>query len=207
MKLPEKDIIEIVFNGCRFFVLPKVYEPAEDTFLVAENLDVGENDVVLDLGTGCGILGVLAAKKAKKVVATDISPYSVRCARDNARQNGVFAKMDIREGSLFEPLRKSERFDVIVFNAPYLPTSDSEKKSWINKAWAGGRGGRDIIDPFLCEVPKYLKKWGRIFLVQSSLSDVDKTIRQFEESGLDAMVIAEKKFPFETIVVVRAVFH
>lgn len=129
MKLPEKDIIEIVFNGCRFFVLPKVYEPAEDTFLVAENLDVGENDVVLDLGTGCGILGVLAAKKAKKVVATDISPYSVRCARDNARQNGVFAKMDIREGSLFEPLRKSERFDVIVFNAPYLPTSDSEKKS------------------------------------------------------------------------------
>lgn len=43
--------------------------------------------------------------------------------------------------------------------------------------------------------------------MQSSLSDVDKTIRQFEESGLDAMVIAEKKFPFETIVVVRAVFH
>jgi len=207
MKLPEKDTKRILFNGCTFLVSQKVYEPAEDTFLLAENLVVNEDDVVLDVGTGCGILGVLAAKKAKKVVATDINPYAVSCAQMNARQNGVLAKMDIRQGSLFEPIKKNEKFDVIIFNAPYLPTSESEKKSWIGKAWAGGQSGRDIIEPFMSEVSKYLKKKGRIFLVQSSLSEIDKTIQRFKESGLDAKIVAEKKFPFETIVVLKAVFH
>jgi len=207
MKLPEKGVKRILFNGCTFYVSQKVYEPAEDTFLLAENLVVNEDDVVLDVGTGCGILGVLAAKKAKKVVATDINPYAVSCAQMNSRQNGVLAKMDIRQGSLFEPIKKNEKFDVIIFNAPYLPTSESEKKSWISKAWAGGQSGRDIIEPFMSEVSKYLKKKGRIFLVQSSLSEIDKTIQRFKESGLDAKIVAEKKFPFETIVVLKAVFH
>jgi len=207
MKSPEKSMKKVFFNDCTFYVSQKVYEPAEDTFLLAENLVVDENDIVLDVGTGCGILGILAAKKAKKVVATDINPYAVSCVQMNARQNGVLAKIDIRLGNLFEPIKPNEKFDVIIFNAPYLPTSESEKKSWIGKAWAGGQGGRDIIEPFVSEVPKYLKEKGRIFLVQSSLSDVDKTIRRFKESGLDAAIIAEKKFPFETIVVIRAVFH
>jgi release factor glutamine methyltransferase len=147
------------------------------------------------------------SQKAKKVVATDINPHAVSCVQMNARQNGVLAKMDIRLGNLFEPVEKDEKFDVIIFNAPYLPTSESEKKSWLGKAWAGGQSGRDIIEPFVSGVPKYLKKKGKIFLVQSSLSDIDRTIRRFKESGLDAMVIAEKKFPFENIVVIRAVFH
>jgi release factor glutamine methyltransferase len=207
MKSREKDMKRIVFNECTFYVSQEVYEPAEDTFLLAENLVVNENDVVLDMGTGCGILGILATKKAKKVVATDINPHAVNCTKANAGQNGVLAKMDIRLGNLFEPVKKNEKFDVIIFNAPYLPTSESEKKSWIGKAWAGGQSGRDIIEPFLSEAPKCLKKKGRIFLVQSSLSDIDRTIRRFKESGLDATVIAEKKFPFEIIVVIKAVFH
>jgi release factor glutamine methyltransferase len=196
----------ILFNDCTFYVSQKVYEPAEDTFLLAENLVVNENNVVLDVGTGCGILGILVAKKARKVVVTDINPYAVSCAKMNAKQNNVLAKMDIRQGDLFEPVKKGEKFDVILFNSPYLPTDESEEKSWIGKAWAGGRSGRDIIEPFLSEAPRYLKKNGRIFLLQSSLSDIDKTIRQFRKKGLDAYVIAEKKFPFETIVVIRAAF-
>lgn len=207
MKLPEKYVKRILFNNCTLYVSQRVYEPAEDTFLLAENLLVSENDVVLDVGTGCGILGVLAAKKARKVVATDINPYAVSCAQTNARENGVLAKMDIRLGSLFEPVKTGEKFDLIVFNAPYLPTSASEKKSWIGKAWAGGQSGREVIEPFLSESPKYLKKGGRILLVQSSLSDIDKTIRRFKENGLDATIISEKRFPFETIVVIKAVFR
>jgi release factor glutamine methyltransferase len=207
MKLREKDMKKICFDDCTFYVLQKVYEPAEDTFLLAESLVTDKNDVVLDVGTGCGILGVLAAKKAKKVVATDINPHAVRCARMNARQNGVQSKMDIRQGNLFESIEKDEKFDIIIFNAPYLPTSESEKRSWEGKAWAGGRSGRHVIEPFVCEAPKYLKKRGRIFLVQSTLSDIDKTIQQFKENGLSASIMAEKKFPFETIVMIKAVFH
>jgi len=206
IKSPEEDAKKIFFNDCIFYVSEKVYEPAEDTFLLAENLVVNENDVVLDVGTGCGMLGILAAKKAKRVVATDINPYTVSCAKANARQNSVLAKIDVRQGSLFESIKRSEKFDVIIFNAPYLSTSESEKKSWIGKAWAGGQSGRDLVEPFVSEAPKYLKKKGRIFLVQSSLSEIDKTIQRFKKNGLKAAIIAEKKFPFETIVLIRAVF-
>jgi release factor glutamine methyltransferase len=208
MKLQEKDMKKVSFNDCIFYVSQEVYEPAEDTFLLAENLDVNESDVVIDVGTGCGILAILAAKKAKRAVATDINPYAVDCAKMNAQQNGVLAKMDIRLGNLFEPIKKNEKFDVIIFNAPYLTTNkDEEKENWIDRAWAGGQSGRDVIEPFVSEAPKYLKKKSRVFLVQSSLSAIDKTIQRFKESGLDATVVAEKKFPFETIVVVKAVFH
>jgi len=207
MKFPEKDAKKVLFNDCTFYVSQKVYEPAEDTFLLADNLAMNKNDVVLDVGTGCGILGILATKMAKRVVATDINPYAVNCAQINAKQNGVLSKIDIRQGNLFEPIKRNEKFDVIIFNAPYLPATKSEKKSWIGKAWAGGKSGRDVIEPYVSEVPKYLKKKGTIFLVQSSLSDTDKTLRRFEENGLSASVIARKKFPFETIVVIRAVFH
>ena len=57
MSSPKK---KIFFDNSVFYVLKNVYEPAEDSFLLAENLVVNQNDVVLDVGTGCGILGILA---------------------------------------------------------------------------------------------------------------------------------------------------
>ncbi len=194
----------IFFNNCTFYVEKNVYEPAEDTFLLTENLVVSEHDVVLDMGTGCGILGVLAAKRARKVVAVDVNPHAVRCAEMNARLNGVMEKMDIRRGDLFEPIKKGEKFDVIIFNAPYLPSEAREQKTWIGRAWAGGPTGRRLIDRFISRAPSYLKKSGRILLVQSTLSNVDETVRRLEGEGLQASVLAEKKVAFETIVVIQA---
>jgi len=194
----------IFFNNCIFCVEKNVYEPAEDTFLLAENLVVDEHDVVLDIGTGCGILGILAAKRARKVVAVDVNPYAVRCAEMNARLNDVMEKMDIRRGDLFEPIRKDEKFDVIIFNAPYLPSEAGEQKTWIGRAWAGGPNGRQLIDRFTSQAPSYLKEGGRVLLVQSTLSNVDETMRRLEGEGLRASVLAEKKVAFETIVVIKA---
>ncbi|MBS7632858.1 methyltransferase, partial [Candidatus Bathyarchaeota archaeon] len=59
----------VLFGDFVFFVDENVYEPAEDSFLFAEKLAVGEGSRVLDMGTGCGILGVVAAGKAGEVVA------------------------------------------------------------------------------------------------------------------------------------------
>jgi len=195
---------KIFFDDSTFYILKDVYEPAEDTFLLAENLLVNENDVVLDMGTGCGILGVLAAKKARKVVAVDINPHAVSCAKMNAKFNGVMEKMDIRLGNLFDLVKKKERFSLILFNAPYLPTETGEQRTWIGRAWAGGSTGRQVIDEFISQTPSHLKKGGRILLVQSTLSNVDETLRRLEKEGLRAKVIVEKKVAFETIVVIQA---
>jgi len=195
---------KIFFDNYAFYVLKNVYEPAEDTFLLAENLVVDQNDVVLDMGTGCGILGILAAKKAKKVVAIDVNPHAVSCTQMNAKLNGVAGKMDIRLGNLFEPMEGNEKFNVIVFNAPYLPSERSEQKTWIERAWAGGPSGMELVDQFISEAPRYLMEKGKIVLVQSTLSNVDETIRKLGEEGLSAVIVAKKNVAFETIVVIQA---
>jgi len=196
----------VFYDDLVFQVFEDVYEPAEDTILVANRLAqiVEEGDTLLDVGTGCGILAIIAARKAKRVVATDVNPHAVKCVRKNAKINGVNHKVEVRRGDLFQPIRKSEKFDVIIFNAPYLPTSPSEQRTWIERAWAGGPAGRQLIDQFIVEAPHYLKQNGKILLVQSSLANIDETLEKFRHEDLTAQVIAEKKVAFETIVVVQA---
>lgn len=200
----KSSIRSIRYNDLRLMISRDVYEPAEDTFLAADNLTVTKNDRVLDMGTGSGILAILAAKTAKQVVAVDINPHAVRCARKNAEANKLADKIDIRRGDLFRPIRKNEKFSLIMFNAPYLPSIRREARSWLSRAWAGGPTGRKLIDRFIDEAPCYLERKGRILLVQSSLANVDDTLRMFHASGFESRVVADEKVAFETIVLIEA---
>ena len=195
---------KVYFKDYVFVVDEQVYEPAEDTFLIAENMKVTKGDVVLDVGTGCGILAVLAAEKAKRVLAVDVNLHAIECAIKNAEASGVKDRILFRQGDLFQPIKQNERFSLILFNSPYLPSEPEEEESWIGKAWAGGPDGRVVIDRFIADSPNFLADSGRIQLVQSSLSDVNRTIQMFSEKGLRAMVVAQVKVPFETIVLVEA---
>ena len=193
----------IRFGDLTLYISDDVYEPAEDTLLIAKNLKA--EGLVLDMGTGCGILSILAAHEAERVVAVDINPYAARCAKLNIEINGVSEKVDIIVGDLFAPLIEKSIFDMILFNAPYLPTEEVEPKSPIEYAWAGGRSGRKIIDSFIKQAPKHLKIGGKILVVQSTLSDVEKTIREFNKQGLKARIIDKQNLFFETIVLIEAI--
>jgi len=196
---------KVYFRDYVFLVYENVYEPAEDSFLLAENLAVKKGEVVLDMGTGCGILGIIAADKAAKIVMVDINPYAVRCAKENAKLNGVLDQICFLQGDLFTPVRAEEKFDSILFNAPYLPSKPSEDRSWLGRAWAGGASGRQVIDRFICEAREYLKENGCILLMQSTLSNVNETLLRFEKNGLKTSIVAKRALPFfETIVLVKA---
>ncbi|MEJ5326700.1 MAG: HemK2/MTQ2 family protein methyltransferase [Candidatus Bathyarchaeia archaeon] len=202
MPLPTK---RVYFDNYVFFVDENVYEPAEDSFLFAENLKVQSGERVLDMGTGCGILGILAAEKAQDVVAVDVNPHAVRCAKYNSKVNNVRSKITIVQGDLFTWLSEKTKFDVILFNAPYLPEDDSTSDSWINCAWAGGATGRQIIDRFISDVPKYLRQSGHVFLMQSTLADVNETMRRFAQYRMHTRVLAKRDLPFfETLFLLEA---
>lgn len=187
-----------------FDVSENVYEPAEDSFLFAENLEVKKGAQVLDLGTGCGILGILAAEKAAAVLAVDLNPYALRCAKENSALNNVNGKMAFLQADLFTAFGMKARFDLILFNAPYLPVDAHEAETWIGRSWAGGANGRQVIDRFISQVQPHLKTSGRVLLMQSTLANVEETICKFGEHQLEARVKAERKLPFfETLVLIE----
>jgi release factor glutamine methyltransferase len=191
-----------VFNICE-----DIYEPAEDSFLFAENLDVQKGAEVIDIGTGSGFLAVLAAENAGNVLALDVNPYAVRCARANAALNSVESRIDFIQASLLGALNSTAKFDLILFNAPYLPSEAYEAESWIGRSWAGGVNGREVIDRFITQVTTHLKLGGKVLLMQSTLTGVEETINNFAACNFCASIKAEQKLPFfETLTLIEAKF-
>lgn len=189
------------YKGIHYQTHPKVYEPAEDTFLFAENLQIKRRDRVLEIGTGTGIIAIIASRKCRSVTATDVNPHAIDCALKNIINNKAF-NVELKKGNLFEPV-ENEKYDLILFNTPYLPTSEEERiEDELEAAWDGGEDGRKIIDQFLELLPHHLNPGGRVQLVQSSLSDIDKTLEKLEEIGMESSVTALEKCFFEEVVVI-----
>ncbi len=193
----------IKYHGMEFQICDKVYEPAEDTFLLAENLMAKKTDEVLEIGTGTGIISIITSKIAQQVIAIDINKYAVECAKKNSEINQ--SNIDIRLGNFFNPV-KNQKFDLIIFNTPYLPTNEDERvDDELEAAWDGGKDGRVVINRFIEEVSKYLNAKGRIQMVQSSLANIEETIGRLMEKGFEVSITATERFFFEEVVVLTAV--
>ncbi len=188
------------FEGLKIKISDEVYKPSEDTFLLIRNLKVRGNDEVLEVGCGCGIISLVAARRAFRVVAVDVNPFAVCLAWENVRLNGLEGKVEVRLGNLFQPIKQNEKFNLIIFNPPYLPVKKSERiGGWLEKAWDGGFNGRKVIDKFIMEVEKFLKRNGRVIMVQSTLSNIKKTFKMFTKKGFSINVLDREKFDFEEI--------
>ena len=97
------------------FVLPASTHSANFLRLLTMRTPV---DSALDLGCGCGIHALFAARHCMHVIATDISEAAVRYTQFNALLNDV-DNVECRQGSLFEPVT-GMRFDLIVSNPPFV---------------------------------------------------------------------------------------
>ena len=117
------------FMKLNFIVTKDVLIPQPDTeILVEEVINIAyklENPIILDLCTGSGAIAISIAKNVPnvKIVATDISKNALEIAKRNAQFNGVLNNIDFIESDLFDKI-KNIKFDIIVSNPPYIPTSD-----------------------------------------------------------------------------------
>lgn len=117
LKVKEKEFHEI--KGVKFIIYPEVFSPKifDSTDFLIEHLNILEGGKVLEIGCGTGIVSIFAAKKAGKVIATDISPKAVQNAMENIESYKLNSKIDVRFGDLFEPVKR-EKFDRIFWNFP-----------------------------------------------------------------------------------------
>lgn len=108
----------------------------------------------LDLGTGCGALGLLSASHSREIVVTDTNARALDFAVFNARLNGI-DNMSCRVGSLFEPIATGERFNLIVSNPPFVisPTKRFEFRD-------GGMRGDEFCMGLIRAVPSHLAPGG-----------------------------------------------
>lgn len=190
------------YDGVEFNECEEVYPPAEDTFLLIDNLMVKSGYDVLEIGTGTGLVSICASLKCSSVTSTDINPYAIKCAEANIKLNNR-DNITVIKSDLFDNI--NGKYDLILFNTPYLPVTDEEHvDDEYSKAWDGGENGREVIDKFLKQAPLYLKENGTIQLVQSSLSDNEKTIQTLEKLGLKAEITAIEHIFFEDITLITA---
>lgn len=174
----------------------EVYEPSDDSFFFAGFLNsyVKKNKPknFLDMGCGSGILAKTVSKffSKKDIICVDTNPAAVAATR--------LIGFKAIKSNLFSKIPKSKKFDLITFNAPYLPEAENEPKD-SSLITTGGKNGDEISLKFLKQAKKHLTDDGRILLLISSLTPQDK-INKFNPK-----ILTKKSLFFEKLLILE--FH
>jgi release factor glutamine methyltransferase len=173
-----------------------VYQPAEDSRLLAEAAVEHARGRTLEVGTGSGwVAERIAAETDCTVIASDYNPDACR----RARERGLQAV----RADLVEPFRAGS-FDTVAFNPPYLPTDpDNEWDDRMERALSGGESGRAVIDPFLDTVGRILRPDGVVLLLVSSLTGFEAVVDRAAANGFAATTARQESYPFETLSILR----
>ncbi len=170
-----------------------VYKPNEDSFLLQKILldkipKLGKEMRVLEVGCGSGILLEALREvgiKNENILGSDINFDAVQ----ECQKKGFNCIVS----DLFENIPKL-KFDLIIFNPPYLP-EDPIEPSDSRIETTGGKSGSEIINRFLSEAGEYLERDGRIFILVSSLT------KKIKWGTWQRKKIAEKNLFFEKLIV------
>jgi len=141
----------------------------------------------LDLGSGCGLLSVMAAARGDKVTATDLNPRAAEFTMFNASLNGV-ANIECLTGDTFEAVRGRE-FDLILANPPFFVTPSSGQMYCENQMELDG-----YVERIIREAPKYLEQDGYLQMILEWVQLrgqkwQDRLTAWFHNSGCDAWVL------------------
>jgi HemK-related putative methylase len=148
--------------------MSEIYQPEKDSYLLSKILKKeiqNKNIKILDMGSGSGIQAKTLIKlnvPSENLTLVDINKKAIK----NLKKDFLNSKVICSD--LFENLPK-EKFDLIIFNPPYLPEDKDEPKN-SRLATTGGILGSEKINKFLKQAKEYLGNQGKIYLLTSSLT-------------------------------------
>ena len=198
--LPLEQVLGWVeFCGLRITVRPGVFVPRRRTELLVRRAAplAAPGSVVLDLCCGSGAVGaaLLAGEPAIRLYAVDVDPVAAACAEENvsARGGTVFT------GDLFTPLPPDlgGKVDLIVANAPYVPTDSIERMPREARLYEarialdGGGDGLEVQRRLVSDAPKWLAPGGGL-LVETSAAQAEHTQAIFARHGFTARIVRSR---------------
>ncbi len=202
-----------------------VYPPSDDSFLLIDyfrgchnqeffdGIEINQIKNVLDLGTGTGIIAIFfQIIKSQhplfnpKIYASDIINEALECAKKNEQLNNFKDDITFIHSDLFKSFPKSLKhsYNIIIFNPPYLPSSelvDQDEKMSIDHSWNGGTRGYEVFLRFLKDVKDYMHPNGcSIYFISSSRVNLDELHGIIKKNGFSNTVINKKHVFFEDII-------
>jgi len=210
-----------------------IYRPSDDSYLLLDyfrrritgdsfdGILFEEIEYILDMGTGTGIVAIffqilksLEPKFNPKIYASDILEESLICARKNEILNNFENKIVFFQSDLFKSFPESLRtkFNIIIFNPPYLPSSpfikESLNKKDFNHSWDGGYKGIEVLIDFIKELKEFINynKAHYIYFISSSNSNLVELVKQIDDLGYRNEQLEKIHLFFEDIILNRLQF-
>ncbi|WVQ93922.1 hypothetical protein IAU59_001000 [Kwoniella sp. CBS 9459] len=196
-----------------------IYEPAEDSFILLDALEIDAEDirsftptVCVEIGAGSGIasafLSNLIGRDESLVLSTDINPYACKATLRTAGANNM--TLNPIRCNLVTPLsaRLRNNIDIMVFNPPYVPTDLQELNATqserdIGGAWAGGSDGMEVTNILLRQLPDLLSSGGKLYLVAVAQNKPGQIIQDMQQIGLLAEEVIRRRAGREHLSVLR----
>jgi hypothetical protein len=168
---------------------------------------------VLEVCAGSALCSLVLADRASHVVGTDLNAEAVAVAQFNAALNGVAERVDMRSGSLYEPVA-DEQFDLIVANPPFLPVP-AQVAHPLAMCGNGGADGFSVLGELLADLPAHLAPGGTALIYAEGLgvhhegrdhAFIGERLRLLAEAtGLDVTLRLIGRMPIKQVLRLKAI--
>ena len=203
----------INFQGTKIQTSDFVYTPAEDSFFMQDVLTEyfshqkshSNFSTIAEMGCGSGynLITLMKLFPTNHFIAIDINPYALDLTSKNIELNDLdSSKVQFIESDLFSKVHEM-KFDVLVFNPPYLPPETTvpltEEQKMAILTW---EGGDEVINKFLNSSQDYVSEKGLIFLILSNFQVKDRDIKNYIEinhPSLKVLTFYKRKIVLETL--------
>lgn len=195
----------ITYNYEKYLLqVPKdCYFPSEDTFLLLNTLKKEITKIynnVLEIGFGSGIISLFLYDFSKNIDCFDINPKAITYLKE-VKQKYDLVNMNVCLSNLFEKANK--KYDLIVFNPPYVPSEEIDLNNLSSLATDGGKDGAEIIIKVINNLSNYLNDNGVCYLLISSLNNIKSIKQKIEKNKLIVDIIINQKLFFEELFILK----
>lgn len=181
------EVVEVKINGIKIRVLPDVFSPAiffESKWYAEKIATMVKGKKLLEIGPGTGIVGLFSALNGATVTAIDINDKAVENTKINF---GLYnLPIDVRLGNVYEPLKRSEKFDFIFWNHPFNKTSINDTDKFFKSVFDFEY---QYLRVYIGGARKHLLKNGKLLLGTSNIADLEEIRFIADEYKFDFILV------------------